>query len=285
MEHRDWTLLSLISQDKSISQISEELYISQPALSYRLKRIESFFNTELFIRTNKGLQTTPQGERVINLANQYLERMEELNEDILSLSDTPKGPLRIGASNAIAQFHLPKLLSKFHSLYTEIDLNLTTGFSDQLMKLLTENKIHVAFLRENIEWASYKKKLDSDDIYLVSKHPIQIDELPYISRVTYKTNLSLANLISNWWTQHFKLPPKVTMEVDNAEACTAIIRAGLGYAILPGLTLGDTNDLYMKELYTKDNEKLTRGVWMYTSQRAQDYITANTFVQYILDQY
>lgn len=282
MDERDWTLLSLIGQNLSLSDIAKKFYMSQPALSYRIKKIETYFNAELLLRDNRRLQITPQGEQVIDFANKYLNNIEILQETIYSLDSEPKGPLRIGASNAIAQYLLPNILSEYHSLHPKVDLNLVTGFSDSLVDLLKDNQIHIAFLRDDIKWNFYKRKLLSENIYLVSKYPINIKELPSLPRITYKTNPSLKELISNWWTKRFDVPPKITMTVDDAGACKEIVRTGLGYAILPSLTLENTDELYKIPLKKNSTENLKRDTWVYANKSAEEYITAKAFLSFLI---
>ncbi|GGK01574.1 putative HTH-type transcriptional regulator YraN [Lentibacillus kapialis] len=280
MDERDWYLLSLIGKKASLSQISEELFISQPALSYRINKIEEFFGVDLLIRTNKGFQVTTEGEILIKYTNQHLENVNRIREDMYSIKDIIKGPLKIGASSAIAQYLLPPVLSKFHTVYKDVNLNLTTGFSPTLIENLIQNKIHIAFLREDIEWNSYKKLLASDGIYLVSRYPIQIANLPYLNRVEYKTNLSLRTIIDNWWSQHFKQRPVTSIIADNAEACKEMVRNELGYAILTGLTLNNQSDLSYVPLKS-NNEKLMRHTWIYATKEAMNYVTVRTFLDFL----
>lgn len=281
MDERNWFLLSLIGERKSLTQVSEELFISQPALSYRIKKMEEYFGTELLIRTNKGLQVTPQGELVIQYANEYIQSLKRLKEDIYTIEHSVKGPLNIGASSAVAQYLLPSVLSKFHSIHQNVDLNLLTGFSPTLIEHLMQNKIHIAFLREDIEWSGYKKLLASDGIYLVSKEPVHITDLPQLNRVEYKTNLSLKMILDGWWAQNFKTSPRISMMVDNAEACKEMVRKGLGYAILTGLTLNNQEDLSCVPLENMNGERLMRHTWIYATDEAASYLTVKKILEFI----
>jgi len=62
MNERDWELLRVLYEVKSITRAADRLFITQPALSIRLKNIESYFNTTLVIRNKKGIQFTSEGE-------------------------------------------------------------------------------------------------------------------------------------------------------------------------------------------------------------------------------
>jgi len=280
MDERDWYLLSLIGEYKSLSKVSEELSISQPALSYRLNKIEAYFDSKLFIRTNRGLQITPQGKIITDYAKQYIQSLNSIKEELYTMENDVKGTLNIGASGAVAQYLLPSLLAKFHALYPDVDLNLETGFSPTLIEGLMQNRVHVTFLREELDISSYKKLLATDGIYLVSNEPVNIADLPHLNRVEYKTNVSLKLQLDSWWTQNFKVSPTVAMVVDNAEACKEMVRHGLGYAILTGLTLNNQEDLHLVHLKS-NGKKMNRHTWVYATEEAMDYITVRTFLDFI----
>ena len=280
MDERDWYLLSLIGEYKSLSKVSEELFISQPALSYRLNKVESYFDSKLFIRTNRGLQITPQGKVITDYAKQYIQSLNSIKEELYTMENNVKGTLNISASGAVAQYLLPSLLAKFHTLYPDVDLNLETGFSPTLIEGLMQHRVHVTFLREELDISSYKKRLATDGIYLVSNEPVNIADLPKLNRVEYKTNVSLKLQLDSWWTQNFKESPTISMVVDNAEACKEMVRHGLGYAILTGLTLNNQEDLHLVHLES-NGKKMNRNTWIYATEEAMDYITVRTFLNFI----
>lgn len=284
MEERDWILLMKLGEGKNISQISEELFITQPALTYRINKIENEFGTKLFIRSNKGLKPNQQGAYVIQYAGQMLKDLQHTKEHVLSMSSHVKGTINIGASNAIAQYILPNLLSKFLNRYPEVEPHVLTGFSPYLTDLLINEKIHVAFLREDLEWLHYKKFLTKEAIYLVSKEPVEIENLPSLPRINYKTNQSLKSLMDVWWSKHFQKPPYITMEVDNGDVCLEIVRAGLGYAFLTELGLSKEKNLWRMPLVNHLSEPLERETWLYGSKASENYYTVKAFLDFIQEE-
>src|SRR5690625_366882 len=122
MDDRNRYLLSLIGAYKILSKVSEQLFISQTAISYRLNKIEDYFDSKLFIRTNRSLQITPQGKIITDYAKQYIQILNSIKEELYTMENDVKGTLNIGASGAVAQYLLPSLLAKFHTLYPDVDL-------------------------------------------------------------------------------------------------------------------------------------------------------------------
>ncbi|GGE27724.1 putative HTH-type transcriptional regulator YraN [Pullulanibacillus camelliae] len=281
MDERDWFILSMMDKERSISRLSEELFISQPALTYRINKIESFFGAQLFVRSNSGLHLTPQGDIAIRYAKHLTKDLKRIRENIYSMEEKVKGTIYIGSSTAIAQYYLPDLLSKFIQLYPEVDFNVVTGLSSPLVSSLTRNDIHIAFLREDMEWAPYKHLLTKENIYLVSKEPVDFKDLPHLSRINYRTNPSLKSLIDQWWTNYFQVPPKIAMDVDTAETCIEFVRAGLGYSILTGSCLKSEHDLCCVPLLNKKGIPLKRLAWMYCTKEAVSYLAVRTFLEFV----
>lgn len=281
MDDKDWLILTQIDKERSISKLAVDLYTTQPALTYRIKKIESFFNTKLFYRNNLGLHPTLQGELVIQYAKRMVKNMEELHEKISSLDDKVTGTLHIGATSAISKYLLPEVLSKFLQKYPDVAVTIITGFSSDLMRNLASNHVHLVILREDIEWNHYKRCISSENVSLVSKFPLELSELLQLPRINFKTNPSLKSLIDEWWKENFNEPPNIIMEVDSSETCVEMVKSGLGYAILPDLPLKNNTELIYAPLLNKQNTSIKRHSWIYGSEEAKNYIAVRKFIEFL----
>ncbi|MEK3937463.1 LysR family transcriptional regulator [Sporosarcina sp. FSL W7-1349] len=284
MDERDWILLTKLGEGKNISQVAEELFITQPALTYRVSKIENEFGTALFVRGNKGMKPNAQGEYVVQYAARMLQELQQAREHVYSMENAVKGKIYIGASNAIAQYVLPELLTKFLKEYPDVEPHVFTGFSPYLIDLLIKEKIHVAFLREDLEWLHYKQFLTKEKIYIVSKEAIELENLPSLPRIHYQTNQSLKTMIDMWWSKNFQKPPYVTMNVDNADVCLEIVRAGLGYALITELGLTKEDDLWRIPLTNHLNEPMARETWLYASKESAHYSAIQAFLEFLQTQ-
>jgi len=284
LEEYDWILLSKIGEGKTMSQVSEELFITQPALSYRINKIEKNFGSTLFFRSNKGIKANQQGEYLIAYANRMLDELKLIKEQVLSLGTEIKGKLYIGASNAIAQYVLPNLLGKFLKVFPDVEPHVITGFSPYLIDLLSKEKIHIAFLRENMKWIHYKKLLTEENIYIISKNIVQINELPQLPRIDYKTNQSLKKVIDTWWLNNFKLSPNITTVVDNADVCLEFIKSDLGYGILTELGLSKESSLSRIPLKYPKGNNIQRETWLYGSKYSEHYSPVKSFLHFMQEE-
>ncbi|WP_309224997.1 LysR family transcriptional regulator [Paenibacillus sp. JMULE4] len=72
MDEKDFLLLKTLYTEKNISRTAEILYISQPAITYRIQNLEKYFNTPIISRGKKGVEFTAEGECLVKLADQIL---------------------------------------------------------------------------------------------------------------------------------------------------------------------------------------------------------------------
>ncbi|WP_099355223.1 LysR family transcriptional regulator [Fredinandcohnia onubensis] len=281
MEMKDWLILSKLGEKRTISEVSKEVFMSQPALTYRINNIEKELELKLFTRNKKGIVPNKQGEIIINYAKKMISEWENVKANIYSSAKLVKGILKIGASPAISQFILPKLLSSFITDYPEIEFKLVTGFSDDLTEKFSTNEIDIAFLRDNISIQKKKKLVSKEHIYVVSLGEIDITDLPNLTRIEYTTNISLRMLIDRWWEERYNIPPKNTMKVDGLETSLKFIREGLGYAILPGLCLSESPDLNKVKMQFINRTSLERSTWLYTSETSSQKEIIELFLEYM----
>jgi len=107
MDTKDWELLVAIAEKKSLAKAAAELYLSQPAVTYRIKRIESEFNVELFIRSNRGIVFTSAGERLLSYAGKVINLYKEIADNVQSTGDRIEGSVLFGSPSSFARKLLP----------------------------------------------------------------------------------------------------------------------------------------------------------------------------------
>ena len=107
-----------IAEEKSLSKAAERLYLSQPALSQRLKKLEDELGTPLFLREKNGLSITDAGRIYINGAHSILQIKREALKKISSMSRSNKNTLRFACATSSAIECLPA----FRELYPDIEI-------------------------------------------------------------------------------------------------------------------------------------------------------------------
>ena len=156
-----------VYKEKSFSKAAQNLFISQPSLSARIKKIEDQIGVPLFDRSTSPLQLTESGRIYIQAAQEILQIEQSVENQINNLNTLKTGHLSIGASNLFAAYVLPSLIAHFKQKYPHIDIQVTEGNTVQLEDMLASNSLD--FVIDNYQYNPniYSKKLYcNEDILL-----------------------------------------------------------------------------------------------------------------------
>lgn len=159
-----------VASRSSFTKASEELNISQPAVTKHIKEIENHLNTKLFDRKGTTIQLTQSGKVLFEYAERVRNIFRDLEFEINQINQQHKGKLIIGASTTVAQYILPEILAKFNSYYKDIKIELITHNTEIISDLLKEGKIDLGIVEGEsqsnyFEYQTFK----ADEIVLVAK--------------------------------------------------------------------------------------------------------------------
>lgn len=280
----EFHFLSVLAQEMNMRRAAERLFVSQPALSQRLQTIEKEWGTKLFIRSQKGLTLTPAGERVIKFVNDVLEQEEEVRETIHAMNSQIHGTLKIAVASIVGQYWLPKVLKKFVKRYPQAKISLITGWSSEILKTMYEDQAHVGIIRGTPDWKGVKIPLFEDNLYLVDTEINRLEEVLESNRpfIQFKSDSNYYQEIHNWLHRQFGTLPKRTIVVDQIETCKQMTFNGIGYAILPGITLtGAEKNIFKIPLIDEGGKPIKRDTWLVGYESAFKLKQVQAFVDLI----
>lgn len=130
---------------RSVSGAAEHLHISQPSLSCAVKELEREFGIVLFRRHYRGMTLTPEGEKLLKMAEQILRDMDRAEEMMQSMGKGRKR-LRLGVPPMIGSLILPKIYGSFISETENISLEITEGGRLALLEKLRNDTLDMVFL-------------------------------------------------------------------------------------------------------------------------------------------
>ncbi len=282
MDERDWDILTTMAEERSISRTAERLFISQPAISYRLRMIEEDFGAKIAYRTSSGVVLTPQGEHLVACAREMQLRLRKTRERISSMGNRVCGPLRIASSAIFANYDLPGLLRGFLERYPDVEVFLKTNKSRQVARMIEREEVSVAIVRGDYPWAEVRHMLGEEPICLVSRGSVELGELPDRPRIVYGTDTSLQEMVDDWWRETYMRPSFVSMEVDTMDTCRRMVVQGLGWAVLSYSGLSELDNLYTRNLYWADGSPLVRRTWVYAHHSSMELPAVRAFVDYLV---
>lgn len=277
-------LLSVLASEMNMRKAAERLFVSQPALSQRLQSIEAEWGTKLFLRSQKGLTLTPAGEIVVKFVNEVIEKEEKVKESISAMNSEVYGTLKIAVASIVGQNWLPKVLKKYVERYPHAKISLVTGWSSEILRSLYEDHVHIGIIRGTPDWKGVKIHLFDDHLYLVDKEITSPEQVLKTDRpfIQFKSDSNYYQEIQDWWHRQFQALPKRTIVVDQIETCKQMAFNGIGYAILPAITLhGGEQDIFKIPLLDENNEPLKRDTWLLGYESAFQLKHVQAFVSLI----
>lgn len=157
-----------IYKEKSFSKAAQNLYISQPSLSARIKKIEQQLGAPLFDRSTTPLRMTEAGEFYIDAARKIFQIEQDMENYINDLYTLKSGNLAIGASNLFAAYTLPPIIMKFRQQFPDVNIRLTEGNTAQLEELLCNNTLDLVFDNNHYDNTLYDKGFYNEEFLLLA---------------------------------------------------------------------------------------------------------------------
>lgn len=230
-----YRIFYVVAKNKHMTRASEELCISQPAISQSIKKLEEQLGGTLFIRSNKGMELTKEGEMFFDYIKGALDLITSAENEFTSFKNLDKGTVRIGASTTLTKLVLMDTVEVFHKMYPNIEINIVNGLTDNLLLDLEKGKLDFVIFNEGLydqkifsidklcslrEGFIYNKKYFSDDTKVLN----DIDKYPIIMQ---NANSNSRKLIDEFLLKKgITIKPK--MEVVSQDLVVEFSESGLG---------------------------------------------------------
>lgn len=185
-----------VYKERSFTKAAQNLYISQPSLSARIKKIEEIIGEPLFDRSITPLQLTEVGKVYIEAAEEITQIEQRVENYINDLAGLKTGNLAVGASTLFAAYVVPSLITQFNQKFPDVHIQLIEGNTAELEEMLGSNALD--FVIDNYHYDSilYNKELYCEENILlaVPKHFAVNEELG-MYQLSYK-NIKNKNYLS-----------------------------------------------------------------------------------------
>ena len=251
----------------TMAKASQHLYISQPALSKYIQNLEDSLDIELFHRNNGRLSLTYSGERYISAATKMLEIFEHLENELHDVQNAKKGRIRLGISTFRGPYLLPKVISKFHIEYPDVDLNVCEDGADQLEQMIARGEIDIAII--NLPLSSpnldYTPLLNEEILLAIPPDHPKTDygtineghRYPWID-LKYFANDSFILLKPGFKTRHITdsvlstiaFNPKSVIETGNLNTAYRLAANGYGVTFVPETYVHNSSSSVKANVYS-----------------------------------
>jgi len=234
-----------IANTGSFSLASEELFLTQPAISKRIASLESELNTPLFDRIGRKVRLTAAGETLYTHAQLILKEVNNAKQSVINLSDSIQGELKIATSHHIGLHRLPSVLTHYVANYPSVDLAIEFMDSEDACKLIEQGEIELAIVTLPLTpIPNLHQKLIWDDplSFVVNKNhelcglKITLQDLTSHAAVLPSHGTFTREVIQQLFAKNH-LDLNIRMSTNYLETIKMLIQVGLGWGVLPNSML------------------------------------------------
>ena len=193
MNIRDLKYLVAVADHRHFGKAAEACFVSQPALSMQIKKLEDTLGVLLIERTSKQLFFTEIGKLIVQQARDILYRVETLQEMANQSKDPFSGELHLGIIPTVAPYLLPIIIPGLSTLFPKLTLYLVEDTTLNLLTKLNEGKLDAALLALPVEGDFIVHSLFDEEFLLAVPlgHPLAIQKTTNFSDLENKTLLLL----------------------------------------------------------------------------------------------
>ena len=292
MELRRFSYVIAVAETRSFTKAAARLYISQPALSTYISKLEEELEVKLFDRTSTPLSLTYAGEQYLKRARLIMEQMEDMDREIRDITQNLTGKLRLGFPSERIIYMLPLMMEPFKKKYPKVEIDVVTGAGSELIRKLRMGKIDFVFLprwvcekdisqekicREELVLTAAPGYLKKED-FLDQKHRIiSWRNAARYPLITLKKGHALRESVDVLYKNSGVQPDIILESHSNMLSCRLSAR-GQGIAIVPEITLGLMDSDVQPEYYHLSEIPVTWDVHvlyrqgMYVGKIERDFI-------------
>lgn len=228
-----------VVREGGVVRAAERLHRVQSNVTTRIKQLEQRLGVTLFQRQGRSLVLTAEGEALLVQAERLLRMADEVENSVQS--EQARGLLRLGSMESTAGSRLPKVLSGYHRLYPDVQIELQTGTTAALLRKVRDYRVDAAFVGESFHAPDLQAQpVFEEELVLVTskQHPLvkRASDLQNGTIIAFAHGCSYRKRLEDWFGLEHLMPERV-MEFASYPAIIACVAAGTGCAIVPASVL------------------------------------------------
>lgn len=224
----------------NISKAAKELYISQPAISKSIQKLEESLNCKLFLRSSRGVLLTEEGSLLYDHVREAFESLSEGEEKLKRSIELGFGHLQIGVSTTLCKYLLLPYLKEFIHQNPHVNISIKCQSTYETLKLLDENKIDIGLIgkTENLKGISFYPLETIEDIFVANNEYLDNLKARGVNRDQILENSTLMLLDKNNITRQYiddffqenHITVADSIDVSNMDLLIDFAKIGVGCA-------------------------------------------------------
>lgn len=250
MELNNLQTFVAVAETGSFSLTSEQLFLTQPAISKRIAALESELGTSLFDRIGRKVSLTEAGEALLPRARSILLEVEDSRRAISNLSGHIGGKLSIGTSHHIGLHRLPPVLRQFSKDYPDVELDIHFMDSEEACRAIEHGDLELGIVTLPLTPSDIllTREIWPDPLSIVVGKAHPLTKLKQITLETLSEHTAILPATGTYTREvleraieHTNSKLKVGLATNYLETIKMMVSVGLGWSVLP-------NSMVNKEL-------------------------------------
>jgi DNA-binding transcriptional LysR family regulator len=229
-----------VAREGSITRASEQLHLSQPAVSAHIKALEDTLGLSLFERTPRGMSLTPEGNRLLVKVEQMLAAHQQMMEEAARIKGRVGGKLRLGACGSLKNEVIGHLLRTLAERHPEVEVTLKHGTSADILVGLRNGSLDAGYYNEATEpdpelaakeVSRFKVYLAASPGLVPTSRPLDWQALASLPWIYPTSSACCAKAAESLFQTHHIRPERV-ISVDRESLTQTLIASGIGVGLL-----------------------------------------------------
>jgi len=230
-----------VAETGNLTRASEQLFISQPALSRSIKNLEKELGVPLFDREGRIIKLNRYGNLFLEKVYESLNAIEEGQKNLSELVDPYTGTIRISFIHTLGNNLVPEAISKFRKYYPDVKFKFFQGTTGTVLEHIESGEVDLCFLMEadfpeNISYETVKNEelfvIVPDSHPLASKTAISLSQLKHEPFIGFKKGVGLRTITDRLCEQS-GFTPNIIFEGQQVGTVSGFVSAGLGVSLVP----------------------------------------------------
>ncbi len=261
----------------SMSRAAEQMYLTQPSLTARIKGLEDELGDQLFVRSKSGMRLTEAGSEFLPYAERCVASIDNGKQRLRELREGTSGHLRLGALPRVSTYTLPPILQEFTSTHPGVSISVHTGHSTEVLEMVLREEVQIGLARALCNPEIVNLPLYEESLVLAvhpqhrfaNKERVNLADLEQEHLILFDRASSNFELTKALFQGEGVQEPKM-IELDNIEAAKRMVEHRLGVSLLPrqAVTRAEkAGRLCVLEVVSDDGPSLQRHI---AAMRRQD---------------
>ena len=228
------------AKNLNFTAAANDLYITQPAVTFQIKSFEEFCNLKLFKKRGRRIYLTDEGKSLFKYADRIFKYEKEIENVIDDMRELRRGVLSLGTTKAYARYFMPLMITTFRKNYPNIKIQLNEGSSLDMIHSLLDFKIEVAVIaktEDNPEINFIPFSQEEMAVIVSLDHPftrrksILFRDLAEERFIMKEKGSGTRNLVESLF-QKEDCTPNILMETSNTEFIKELVQRGEGVSFV-----------------------------------------------------